>query len=81
MGMDAAAVGPLRLWRRDEDDIDHGEIYILRGMKVVYGNIWSYEQDKYVQDTSVPKQLECNARTAIERVTRAEAIELYFRAR
>ena len=78
--MDAAAVGPLRLWRHDEDDIDHGEIYILRGMKVVYGSKWSYEQNKYVQDTSVPMQLECNARTAIERVTHAEAIQLYFRA-
>ena len=67
VGMDAAAVGPLRLWRHDEDDIDHGEIYILRGMKVVYGSKYSYEQNKWVHDTSVPMQLECNARTAIAR--------------
>ena len=68
------------VWRHDEDEIAHGEIYILRGMKVVYGSKWSHEHSKYVQDTSVPVRLECNARTAIERVTHAEANELYFRA-
>ena len=33
--MDGAATGPLRLWRYASDDMTAGNIYILRGLKVV----------------------------------------------
>ena len=76
--MDGAEVGPLRFWNHERDDVQLGNIYILRGLKVVNEKHWDGE--KYVNDRDGAKKWDCDGRTAFEDVTDHEDIQVYFGA-
>ena len=75
--MDGATVGPLRLWNHVEGDVQVQSICILRGLKVAPEKIWNGE--KYVNDKDGARQLDSDARTAIEDVSHITDIVNYFR--
>ena len=69
-------VGPLRLWNHEEGDVQVQSICILRGLKVAPEKLWNGE--KYVNDRDGAKQLDSDARTAIEDVSDQFKITSYF---
>ena len=75
--MDGVTVGPLRLWNHEEGDVQVQSICILRGLKVAPEKLWNGE--KYVNDRDGAKQLDSDARTAIEDVSHIPEIANYFR--
>ena len=74
--MDGVIVGPLRLWNHVEGDVEVHSICILRGLKVAPEKLWNGE--KYVNDREGAKQLDSDARTAIEDVSEIREITSYF---
>ena len=70
MGIDTegAAVGPLRLWQREEGDIKVRGAYVVRGLKVVNGRLWDDTMGKWIRSVVGPLTIECNVRTACEDV-------------
>ena len=76
--MHGVNVGPLRFWRYTENEVQPGRTYVFRGLKVVSAQLWSDEQWKYVNRDDGGKAVECNARTAVEDVTRVDSIMAYF---
>ena len=74
---DGGSVGPLRLWQYEEGDINPGDAYILRGLKVVHDRIWDANVRDYVRSANVPKIIECNLRTALEHVQGVQSITEY----
>ena len=74
--MDGVAVGPLRPWNHVGGDVEIGTICILRGLKVASERQWDGE--RYVNNPAGAKQLDCDARTAIEDVSNQPDITCYF---
>ena len=74
--MDGVEVGPLRLWNHVEGDVQVQSICILRGLKVAPAKLWNGE--KYVNDRDGAKQLDSDARTAIEDVSNYPSITKFF---
>ena len=77
-GTEGCEVGPLRLWQHDEGDINPGDAYIVRGLKVVYDRTWDSTKNTYVRSADLPKIIECNIRTACEDVEGVESIAQYL---
>ena len=75
---DGGSVGPLRLWQYEEGDINPGDAYILRGLKVVYDRIWGAARNKYVRTDDLPKTIECNLWTACEHAEGIQSITEYL---
>ena len=76
--MEGTPVGPLRLWRFNEDDVVQGNTYIIRGLKVVPENRWDDEKWKWVPSANGVNTIECTVRTALEDVTAVDNIMTYF---
>ena len=76
--MEGCSVAPLRLWRFSEDDVDQGNTYIIRGLKVGEEVQWDDEQWKWVPRQNGVRALESTVRTALEDVTGVEDIERCF---
>ena len=76
--MDGTYLGPLRMWRFEEEDITAGQTYILRGMRVAVESSWDYELMKYMPRADGKRTVECTSRTAAEDVTHVNAIQAYF---
>ena len=72
------ALGPLRLWQREEGDIKPGGAYVVRGFRVVNDRAWDPTRGIYARSSEQPKILECSVRTACEDVEGAESITQYF---
>ncbi len=70
------SMGALHPWRIEDGDVEQGQCYILRGMKVAMGQGWDEQLGKYVSRADMPKRPECTRRTAVEEAT--AALELYF---
>ena len=75
--MDGATT-TLLLWRFEEGEVQQGQIYIARGLKVVSDTYWSAEHYKYVPRDDGSKTVECCWRTALEDVTQVSSIAQYF---
>ena len=80
MGVDTEgdAVGPLRLWQREEGDIKPGRAYVVRGLRVVNDRAWDPTRVIYARSSDQPKILECSVRTACEDVEGVESITQCF---
>jgi hypothetical protein len=78
LDMDGCTVGPLRLWRFNDGDLIHGQIVVLRGMKVVQATTWDHNEWKYVVDWSSANTVECSFRTAAEDVSHVPAVVAFF---
>ena len=76
--MDGVATGPLRFWRHDQGDIIEGQIYIVRGLKVVDETYWSDDAYKYIPKEDGTKTVEISFRTSLEDVTEVKDIAQYF---
>jgi hypothetical protein len=76
--LDGTLVGPLRLWRRTESDIESGSTYVLRGLKVAPATMWSNDKWDYVPNPDGSKVPECSPRTAIEDVSGVSDIQACF---
>jgi len=76
--MDNVPVGPVLLWGYAADEVHCGQIYIIRGLKVVAAKSWSYDDWKYVPRTDGARALDCTYRTAVEDVSRVQAITQIF---
>ena len=76
--MDGTATGAIRLWRYSANDIIAGQIYVIRGLKVVEETYWSAEAWKYVPNEDGTKTIEITYRTAVEDVTDVVEIAKYF---
>ena len=72
--MDGTIVGPLRFWRHTEEDIEAGQTYIFRGVKVASDTMWSDDTWTYTVRPDGGKTVECKSRTAIEKVSHIDAI-------
>ena len=66
--MDGQEFGPLILWRHDTGDFIVGNIYIIRGLKVVL------ETDELEDKTAM-----CDPRTVVEDFTEVSAIAQFYR--
>ena len=75
---EGSAVGPLRLWQREEGEIKVGGAYVMRGLRVVNGRAWDASKGTYVRSADIPMTLECCPRTAIEDVEDVDAITQFF---
>ena len=80
MGVDTegAAVGPLRLWQREEGEIRLGGAYVVRGLRVVNDRVWDQARGMWIRSADAPKIIECSVRTACEDVDGVESITQYF---
>ena len=76
--MEGSATGALRLWRFEEEDVQQGSIYIIRGLKVVTDTCWNQDLYKYAPREDGSKTVECNWRTALEDVTHVTTITQFF---
>ena len=76
--MEGTPVGPLRLWRFNEDDVVQGNTCIIRGLKVVPENRRDDEKWKWVPSANGVNTIECTVRTALEDVTGVDNIMTYF---
>ena len=76
--MEGQTVGPLRVWEHVWNDVREGNIYIIRGLKVVIQKQWDEVAGRYVNNTVGLKTLDCDSRTAIEDVNDNEEIASYF---
>ena len=63
------SMGALRLWRFEDGDLEQGQCYILRGMKVATWQGWDEQLGKYVSRADMLKRPECTRRTALEDAT------------
>ena len=80
MGVDTegGAVGPLRLWQREEGDIKPGGAYVVRGLKVVNDRAWDSTKGMWIRSVDTPQTMECSVRTAFEDVEDVESITQYL---
>ena len=76
--MDGAALGAIRLWRHEADDITQGNIYIIRGLKVAEVVQWSDDEWQWRAKKNGTKTVEHTFRTAIEDVTEVADISQFF---
>ena len=72
------STGPLRMWRFGAGDIEAGQIYIFRGLKVVLEKQWDDAQWKYIPRVDGQKALECVWRTAVEDVSHVAEIRAFW---
>ena len=81
-GVDMAGrpVGPIRLWRWTEADADMrpGNVYIIRGLKVVKETQWSDALYSYAPRDDGRQAVESSFRVAIEDVSHVEGIWAFF---
>ena len=78
VGTEGDAVGPLRLWQREEGDIKLGGAYVVRGLKVVNDRAWDSTKGMWIRSADAPKTIECSVRTACEDVEDVESITQYL---
>ena len=78
LDMERKEVGPLRLWRFGEGDVNKSQIIILRGMKVVVRQSWDNYEHRYMPDCNGTKTVECTFRTAAEDVSHVPEVVQYF---
>ena len=80
MGVDTegGVVGPLRLWLREEGDIQFGGAYVVRGLRVVNDRAWDSTKSMWIRSADAPKTIECSVRTACEDVADVESITQYL---
>ena len=76
--MSGQPIGPLRLWRHHEGDVEAFSTYIVRGLKVVCETVWSEDLHKYVPRADQTKTVECSFRTAVEDVSHVPSIVSWF---
>jgi hypothetical protein len=76
--MDGVLIGPLRLWRHTEADIEAGRTYVFRGLVVVVSKMWNQEKWTMVPNPDGIKEAECSQRTAVEDVSDVADIAAYF---
>ena len=76
--MSGQPIGPLRLWRHQEGDVEAFSTYIIRGLKVVTETVWSADLNKYVPREDNAKTVECTFRTAVEDVSHVGPITAWF---
>ena len=76
--MSGQPIGPLRLWRHHEGDVEAFSTYIMRGLKVVCETVWSEDLHKYVPRADQAKTVECSFRTAVEDVSHVPSIVSWF---
>ena len=78
--MERQSVSYLRLWRFEEEDVQSGRVYVVRGLKVKMETQWDSQAWKYVPilDGSRGKRIECQLRTAVEDVTHVPSIAGFF---
>ena len=78
--MDGAMVGPIRLWRWMTGDaaFQTGDVYIIRGLKVVKQTVWSGEQWAYISSDDGNQTVESSSCVAVEDVSGVSAIMSYF---
>ena len=76
--MEKVPVGPVLLWGYAAGEVVCGNIYIIRGLKVVAAKSWSYDDWKYFPRTDGARALDCTYRTAVEDVSGAQAITRIF---
>ena len=76
--IDGHNIGPIRLWRFGQQDMEARVVYIVRGLKVVMESYWCNTQLKYIQSPNQTKSLEASWRTAIENVNEVPEIAAYF---
>ena len=70
--------GSMCFWRFGDEEIVEGRIYIVRGLKVVMGQAWDDDAQKYKARADLPKKLECSRRTAVEDVTEIQGVARLF---
>ena len=75
---DGTPTGALRLWRFEEEDVQQGSIYIIRGLKVEIEKFWNYDLGKYTPRDDGVKTVEATWRTALEDVTAVTEIARFF---
>ena len=80
MGVDTegVSVGPLRLWKYEEIDIELGNSYVVRGLRVNNDRVWNEAKWMWIRSAEAPKIVECSVRSAIEDVTCVDAVTQYF---
>ena len=62
------AVGPLRLWKYEEGDINPGDAYVVRGLKVVHDRVFDDAKQLWTRSNASDMVIECSPRTACENV-------------
>ena len=75
---EGGVVGPLRLWQREEGDINPGGAYVVRGLKVVNDRAWDSTKGMWIRSADAPKTIECSVRTACEEVVDVGSITQYL---
>ena len=76
--MDGHSIGPLRMWRYVESDMEAQCTYIVRGLKVVLSMHYDAELCKYIVSGDGRKTFECSWRSAVENVSEQSAITSCF---
>ena len=78
MDRESTPTGSMCFWRLNDEEVVEGRIYIVRGLKVVMGQAWDDDAQKYKARADLPKKLECCRRTAIEDVTEVQGVARLF---
>ena len=64
--MEEKPVGPLRLWRFQQGDMNPRATYVIWGLKVVAETMWSNEEYRWMPRPDRTQTAECTSRTAVE---------------
>ena len=68
----------IRLWRFEQEDMEKGSIYVIRGLRVVLETYWCNIESKYMPTSGGSKSVEASWRTAIEDVSEVPQIASYL---